>query len=107
MPPFTWLASPTRPASTGSWRPTSSAPTNVYEAARKYGCARVVFASSLHDTGFYDASERISPQMPVRPDSFYGVGRSGRFYGAPAAGSRSSRSISSAACRSCAAWKCA
>jgi uronate dehydrogenase len=35
------------------------------------------------------------------------VGRSGRFYGVPAAGSRSSRSISSAACRSCAAWKCA
>ena len=28
-------------------------------------------------------------------------------YGAPAAGSLSSRSISSAACRSCAAWKCA
>jgi hypothetical protein len=28
-------------------------------------------------------------------------------YGAPAAGSRSSRSISSAACRSCVAWKCA
>jgi hypothetical protein len=35
------------------------------------------------------------------------VGRSGRFYGVPAAASRSSRSISSAACRSCAAWKCA
>jgi threonine dehydrogenase-like Zn-dependent dehydrogenase len=32
---------------------------------------------------------------------------SGRSYGAPAAGSRSSRSISSAACRSCAARKCA
>jgi uronate dehydrogenase len=48
---------------------------NVYEAARKQGCARMVFASSLHVTGFYDAGERISPQMPVRPDSFYGSAR--------------------------------
>jgi uronate dehydrogenase len=58
---------------------------NVLEAARKQGCARVVFASSAHVTGFYDASERISPEMPVRPDSFYGVGKAcgenlGRLY---------------------------
>jgi uronate dehydrogenase len=58
---------------------------NVYEAARKHGCPRVVFASSLHVTGFYDASERISPEMPVRPDSFYGVSKAcgeslGRLY---------------------------
>jgi uronate dehydrogenase len=58
---------------------------NVFEAARKQGCARVVFASSAHVTGFYDASERISPEMPVRPDSFYGVGKAcgenlGRLY---------------------------
>jgi uronate dehydrogenase len=44
-----------------------------------------VVASSLHITGFYDASERISPQLPVRPDSFYGVGKAcgenlGRLY---------------------------
>jgi uronate dehydrogenase len=48
---------------------------NLYEAARNQGCPRVVFASSLHVTGFYDASDRISPQMPVRPDSFYGVSK--------------------------------
>ena len=58
---------------------------NVYEGARKQGCARVVFASSLHVTGFYDAGECISPEMPVRPDSFYGVGKAcgenlGRLY---------------------------
>jgi uronate dehydrogenase len=58
---------------------------NVYEAARKQGCPRVVFASSAHVTGFYDAGERISPEMPVRPDSFYGVGKAcgenlGRLY---------------------------
>jgi uronate dehydrogenase len=45
----------------------------------------VVFASSLHVTGFYDAGMRISPDMPVRPDSFYGVGKAcgenlGRLY---------------------------
>jgi uronate dehydrogenase len=44
-----------------------------------------VFASSLHVTGFYDASERISPELPVRPDSFYGAGKAcgeslGRLY---------------------------
>jgi uronate dehydrogenase len=58
---------------------------NVYEAARKQGCPRVVFASSLHVTGFYDAGERISPELPVRPDSFYGVSKAcgenlGRLY---------------------------
>ena len=58
---------------------------NVFEAARKQGCARVVFASSSHVTGFYDASERIGPEVPVRPDSFYGVSKAcgenlGRLY---------------------------
>jgi uronate dehydrogenase len=58
---------------------------NVYEAARKQGCPRVVFASSAHVTGFYDAGERVSPELPVRPDSFYGVGKAcgenlGRLY---------------------------
>jgi NAD(P)-dependent dehydrogenase (short-subunit alcohol dehydrogenase family) len=58
---------------------------NVFEAARRQGCPRVVFASSLHVTGFYDATQRISPAVPVRPDSFYGVGKAcgenlGRLY---------------------------
>jgi uronate dehydrogenase len=58
---------------------------NVFEAARRQGCGRVVFASSLHVTGFYDASERISSEVPVRPDSFYGLGKAcgenlGRLY---------------------------
>jgi len=58
---------------------------HVFEAARRQGCARVVLASSLHVTGFYDSSERIGPDVPVRPDSFYGVGKAfaenlGRLY---------------------------
>jgi uronate dehydrogenase len=65
---------------------------NLYEAARQQGCPRVVFASSLHVTGFYDTSERISPAMPVRPDSLYGVSKAcgeslGRLY-ATSMGSR-------------------
>jgi hypothetical protein len=40
---------------------------------------------SLHVTGFYDATQRISPEAPVRPDSFYGLGKAcgenlGRLY---------------------------
>ena len=58
---------------------------NAFEAARREGCARVVLASSLHVTGLYDASERVGPEAPVRPDSFYGVGKAcgealGRLY---------------------------
>jgi len=48
---------------------------NTFEAARRQGCARVVLASSLHVTGFYPAEERIGPDAPPRPDSFYGVGK--------------------------------
>jgi uronate dehydrogenase len=48
---------------------------HMFEAARRQGCHRVVLASSLHVTGFYPAGERIGPDAPPRPDSFYGVGK--------------------------------
>lgn len=48
---------------------------NVYEAARKHGVKRVVFASSNHVTGFYKQSERIDADDPVRPDGLYGVSK--------------------------------
>jgi uronate dehydrogenase len=48
---------------------------HVFEAARRQGCTRVVLASSLHVTGFYRAEERVDPNAPPRPDSFYGVGK--------------------------------
>jgi uronate dehydrogenase len=58
---------------------------HMLEAARRRGCPRVVLASSLHVTGFYDAGEHIGPDVPPRPDSFYGVGKAfaenlGRLY---------------------------
>ena len=48
---------------------------NVYEAARRQGVQRIVFASSNHVTGFYSQGQTITPQMPVRPDGFYGVSK--------------------------------
>ena len=48
---------------------------NLYEAVRKHGVKRVVFASSNHVTGFYKQSERIDADAPVRPDCLYGVSK--------------------------------
>ena len=48
---------------------------NLYEAARKHGVKRVVFASSNHVTGFYRQSETLTPAHPPRPDSLYGVSK--------------------------------
>jgi len=48
---------------------------NLYEAARKQGCKRVVFASSNHVTGFYKQSETITADHPPRPDGLYGLSK--------------------------------
>lgn len=48
---------------------------NLYEAARKQGCKRIVFASSNHVTGFYKQSETITADMPPRPDGLYGLSK--------------------------------
>lgn len=48
---------------------------NMYEAVRKHGVRRVVFASSNHVTGFYRQSERIGVDAPMRPDSLYGLSK--------------------------------
>ena len=48
---------------------------NVFEAARRCGVGRVVFASSNHVTGMYPRSQRIGADAQVRPDSFYGVSK--------------------------------
>lgn len=58
---------------------------NVYEAARRHGTKRVVFASSNHVTGFYRQSEVIDAAAPVRPDGYYGISKAfgenlSRFY---------------------------
>ena len=48
---------------------------NVFDAARRAGVRRVVFASSNHATGFYPAGERLTGVEPVRPDGLYGVSK--------------------------------
>jgi uronate dehydrogenase len=48
---------------------------NLYEAVRLSGCRRVVMASSNHVTGCYDQGEFVSPEMPARPDGYYGVSK--------------------------------
>lgn len=48
---------------------------NIFEAARRRGVKRVVFASSNHVVGFYPRTRRIGTQALVRPDSRYGVSK--------------------------------
>ena len=48
----------------------------VYEAARRAGVERVVFASTNHVTGMWERDGVfVTPDMPVRPDSLYGVSK--------------------------------
>jgi len=58
---------------------------HLYEAARRHGVRRVVFASSNHVTGFYRQDEVIGPGDPMRPDGHYGLSKAfgenvARFY---------------------------
>jgi uronate dehydrogenase len=46
---------------------------DVFESARLTGVKRIVFASSNHAFGCYPITESVSPELPPRPDSLYGV----------------------------------
>ena len=48
---------------------------NLFEAARRAGVERIVFASSNHAVGFYPRQRRIGVEAPVRPDSRYGASK--------------------------------
>jgi NAD+ dependent glucose-6-phosphate dehydrogenase len=50
---------------------------NVFEAARRAGVKRIVFASTNHVMGMYDRDSHwpIYADQPVRPDSLYGVSK--------------------------------
>jgi uronate dehydrogenase len=54
-------------------RPNVEGTFNVFEAARRAGVVRVVYASSNHATGFYRPHDRLAGEVPPRPDSLYGV----------------------------------
>lgn len=48
---------------------------NVYEAAFRTGVRRIVFGSSNHAVGFYRRGEQLDHQVPLRPDSRYGLSK--------------------------------
>lgn len=48
---------------------------HVFEAARRAGAHRVVYASSHHVTGFHPAHETVDVDSDVRPDTYYGVSK--------------------------------
>jgi uronate dehydrogenase len=48
---------------------------HLYEAVHKAGVKRVIFASSNHAVGFYENTGVIDPDMPTRPDGYYGVSK--------------------------------
>ncbi|MGD0328857.1 MAG: NAD(P)-dependent oxidoreductase [Nitrososphaeria archaeon] len=59
---------------------------NVFEAARKVGVKKVVYASSNHACGLsVKELDLVGPDAPIRPDSLYGVSKVfgealGRYY---------------------------
>ncbi|ODU07666.1 MAG: NAD-dependent dehydratase [Pseudonocardia sp. SCN 72-86] len=47
----------------------------AFEAARRAGVPRVVFASSNHAVGFHANEPDLTDDLPMRPDTFYGVSK--------------------------------
>lgn len=48
---------------------------NIYEAARKHGVRRVIYASSVHAIGYHPLEAHIDAEAPHRPDSLYGLSK--------------------------------
>jgi uronate dehydrogenase len=48
---------------------------HLYEAVHKHGIKRVVYASSSHTVGFYETTQLVDADMPLRPDGFYGLSK--------------------------------
>lgn len=49
---------------------------HLYEAARRHGVGRVVYASSNHVVGFHRQDEVLDTACDRRPDGFYGLSKS-------------------------------
>ena len=49
---------------------------HIYEAARRHGVKRVIFASSNHVIGFYKQDETLDATARRRPDGYYGLSKS-------------------------------
>lgn len=48
---------------------------HIYEAARKHGVKRIVYASSVHAIGYHRLEDQIGTDAPHRPDSLYGLSK--------------------------------
>ena len=48
---------------------------NLFEAARRQGVKRIVFATSNHAVGYYKRDQVIDHEVVVRPDSRYGLSK--------------------------------
>ncbi len=48
---------------------------NVYEAARRHGVRRIVYASSIHAVGYVRREEGADTDTGHRPDTLYGVSK--------------------------------
>lgn len=48
---------------------------NIWNAAKENGVRRIVYASSIHAMGMYPKTVAITPDMPHRPDTFYGLSK--------------------------------
>lgn len=48
---------------------------NVYEAARRHGIKRIVYASSIHAVGYVRREEGADTDTAHRPDTLYGVSK--------------------------------
>lgn len=48
---------------------------HIYEAARKHGVKRVVYASSVHAIGYHKLEDHIDANARQRPDSLYGLSK--------------------------------
>lgn len=63
----------------GPWEPILAANIigcyHLFEAARRNGVKRIVFASSNHATGFYPREQTIDHRVYPRPDGRYGVSK--------------------------------
>ena len=48
---------------------------HMLQVAHELGVRRVAFASSIHTVGYYARSQQIGPEVPVRPNTLYGVSK--------------------------------
>ena len=48
---------------------------NVWESAKQNKVKRIIYASSIHAVGMYSNSVKLTPFVPHRPDTYYGLSK--------------------------------